>query len=67
MTWQKILLRHIHECGKISIRALAKELNRDYSNVHQGVKALNPTGFILKDVITNKYYVPWDIIVTEIQ
>src|SRR5271163_323102 len=35
------LLKHIHEKGKISIRAVAKELQRDYSNVFQDVKALN--------------------------
>lgn len=60
------LLRYVHEHGKISIRALAKELSRDYSNVHQDVKVLNQAGFILKDAKNNKYYVPWDVIVTEI-
>lgn len=60
------LLRHVHEHGKISIRALAKELNRDYSNVHQDVKILNQAGFILRNPKDNKYYMPWDVIVTEI-
>ncbi len=58
------LLQMLHALGAVSIRQLAKELDRDYSNVHQDVKALNQIGVILyKD---GKYYVPWETIVTEI-
>lgn len=60
------LLKYIHEKGKVSIRLLARELHRDYSNVYQDVKALNHVGLILKDVKNEKYYVPWKIIATEI-
>ncbi len=60
------LLRYVHEHGKISIRALANKLDRDYSNVYQDVKILNQVGLILKDEKDNKYYMPWDVIVTEI-
>jgi len=60
------LLKHIHEKGKTSIRTLAKELERDYSNVFQDVKALNHVGLILKDEKSGKYYVPWKAITTEI-
>ncbi len=58
------LLQTLHMLGAVSIRKLAKELHRDYSNVHQDVKALNQIGVMLKN--EGKYYVPWDTIVTEI-
>jgi len=58
------LLKMLHALGAISIRHLAKELHRDYSNVHQDVKALNQIGIVLKK--DSKYYVPWQTIVTEI-
>lgn len=58
------LLQTLHLLGAVSIRKLAKELNRDYSNVHQDVKALNQIGVVLAD--EGKYYVPWETIVTEI-
>jgi len=60
------LLKYVHESGAISIRQLAKELNRDYSNIHQDVKALYSVGLMLKNEKTKKYYVPWESIVTEI-
>lgn len=58
------ILKYVHEQDGISIRALAKKLDRDYSNVHQDVKILYQLGLILKN--KNGYYVPWDVIVTEI-
>ena len=58
------LLKTLHTLGTISIRQLAKELHRDYSNVHQDVKALNKVGVILES--EGKYYVPWETIMTEI-
>jgi len=60
------ILKYAHEHDGISIRALAKELGRDYSNVHQDVKILYQLGLMLKDEKSEKYYVPWDVIVTEI-
>jgi predicted transcriptional regulator len=60
------LLHYVHEKDKVTIRALAKALDRDYSNVHQDVKILNQLGLILKDEQDGKYYVPWDVIVTEL-
>lgn len=60
------ILSYIHEKGSMSIRALAKELSRDYSNVFQDVKILHRLGLILKDEKDDKYYVPWDVIVTEL-
>ncbi|HSW68619.1 MAG TPA: HTH domain-containing protein [Gammaproteobacteria bacterium] len=58
------LLKILHVLGTVSIRLLAKELHRDYSNVHQDVKALHAIGVILES--EGKYYVPWETIVTEI-
>lgn len=58
------LLKTLHLLGIVSIRQLAKELHRDYSNVHQDVKALHQIGIVLED--KGKYYVPWETIVTEI-
>jgi predicted transcriptional regulator len=60
------LLKHVHEQDGVSIRSLAKELGRDYSNVHQDVKILHQLGLMIKDNKNGKYYVPWDVIVTEI-
>jgi predicted transcriptional regulator len=59
------LLQRLHSLGNMSIRALAKQLDREYSNVHQDVKALHQVGLILQDS-TGKYSVPWDKIITEI-
>jgi len=59
------LLQHLHRLGKTSIRALAKELEREYSNVHQDVKILHHVGLVLQDDL-GKYFVPWDKIVTEL-
>jgi|LakMenEpi03Aug12_release.lakeMendotaPanAssembly.Ray.scaffolds.fasta_scaffold950666_2 predicted transcriptional regulator len=59
------LLKKLHDLGKSSIRALSKELNRDYKNVFEDVKALNQIDLILKDD-EGRYYVPWESIITEI-
>jgi len=58
------LLQTLHLLGLVSIRKLANALHRDYSNVHQDVKALNQIGVILEK--ESKYYVPWETIITEI-
>lgn len=60
------ILKLAHEQDGVSIRSLAKELGRDYSNVHQDVKILHQLGLMFKDENDDKYYVPWDVIVTEI-
>lgn len=59
------VLRQLHNLGKSSIRALAKTLNRDYSNVHQDIKALHQAGLVLQNKL-GSYSMPWDKIVTEI-
>ena len=40
------LLRYIHRHNVASVRALAKALGRDYSNVHADVQALMAAGLI---------------------
>lgn len=60
------ILKYVHNQDGISIRLLAKELERDYSNVYQDVKTLHQLGLMIKNEENQKYYVPWDTIVTEI-
>lgn len=40
------LLRHVRRRGAASVRALAKALGRDYSNVHADVRVLAAAGLI---------------------
>ncbi len=40
------LLRHVHRHKVTSVRALAKALGRDYSNVHADVQALATAGLL---------------------
>jgi predicted transcriptional regulator len=58
------LLRHVrgHEVG--SIRALAKALGRDYSNVHADVQALTAAGLL--DATSHGPRVTYDAIETRI-
>lgn len=59
------LLQELHVLKKMSIRALSKKLEREYSNVHKDVITLYKAGLILRDA-AGKYCVPWNKIVTEI-
>ncbi len=59
------LLQKLHAMGNSSIRALAKKLERDYSNVHQDVEILCKAGLLLKDK-KGRYSMPWEKIITEI-
>jgi len=60
------LLRYVHEHGEMTIRALAKQLHRNYEEVCRDVKLLFEAGLILKDKKSTKYFVPWESIITEI-
>ena len=60
-----VLLSILRQSGPSSIRALSKELHRDYKNVHSDVKLLREAGLIRIDQ-QNKVFVPWQIIHTEI-
>ena len=49
----------------MSIRALAKTLNRDYKNVHQDVQILEQVGLIFR-TSEKSLSVPWGRIMAEI-
>lgn len=59
------LLMFLHEHGPLNIRQLAKQLERDYSNVHTDVKLLLKLGLLATDK-ENKVYVPWDELAIEL-
>jgi predicted transcriptional regulator len=58
------ILRHVHRHVTTSIRALAKALKRDYSNVHADVQALVSAGLL--DVSKAGVRVEYDSIETKI-
>lgn len=53
------LLDSLHHNGAMSVRALAKLLNRHYKNVFDDVKLLEQIGLVEKDD-DGLYSVPWD-------
>jgi predicted transcriptional regulator len=53
------LLQTLRRGGGLSIYALAKQLERDYSNVHADVKALEEIGLISR-AADGRIEVPWD-------
>ena len=55
------LLRKLHTNGPMSVRTLAKELGRDYKNVHTDVRRLEVVGLIGRSK-DSKIEVPWDIV-----
>jgi predicted transcriptional regulator len=55
------LLKGLHANGPMSIRALSKNLGRDYKNVHTDVQRLTDIGLIGR-ARNDKIYVPWDIV-----
>ncbi len=58
------ILRHVHRHTTSSIRALAKSLGRDYSNVHADVQALVGAGLL--EVSSAGVRVDYDSIDTKI-
>ncbi len=58
------LLRHVRRHKVTSVRALAKALGRDYSNVHADVKALTSVGLL--DVTDEGVRADYDAIETKI-
>ncbi len=61
-----LLLKELRKNGPMSIRALTKELGRDYKNVHTDVRKLERIGLIghTKD---DKIEVPWDIVEAQLR
>ncbi len=58
------ILRHVHAHATPSIRALAKALGRDYSNVHADVQALAGAGLL--ELTQDRVRVDYDSIETKI-
>ena len=56
------LLQALKKAGPLSIRALAKMMARNYSNVHADVQRLIEHGLIEKDA-DDHVLVPWDDVV----
>ena len=56
------LLQTLKKAGPLSIRALAKMMGRNYSNVHADVQRLIEHGLIEKDA-SDHVLVPWDDVV----
>jgi len=56
-----ILLRKLRTSGPMSVRALAKALERDYKNVHTDVRRLEMIGLIARTQ-DGQIEVPWDIV-----
>jgi len=55
------LLKRLHANGPMSIRALAKDLGRDYKNVYTDVQRLENIGLIGRTK-NDRIKVPWDIV-----
>jgi predicted transcriptional regulator len=55
------LLKNLHAAGPMSIRGLAKNLGRNYKNVHTDVRCLENIGLIGRTK-NNRIKVPWDIV-----
>ena len=55
------LLRSLRQRGPLSVRALAKQLERDYKNVHRDAGALEEVGLIARTE-DGLLVAPWDVI-----
>lgn len=58
-------LRMLKREGPLSIYALAKQLVRNYSNVHQDIARLLEHGLVEKDEF-GRVFVPWDDVIVRI-
>ncbi|MBW1780943.1 MAG: MarR family transcriptional regulator [Deltaproteobacteria bacterium] len=65
-TGRWVLLKKLRTSGPLSVRALAKELGRDYKNVHTDIRRLERMGLIVRSK-DNKIEVPWDIVEAELR
>lgn len=55
------LMKTLRQKGPLSVRALAKQLERDYKNVHADVSALEEVDLIQRDE-AGLLVAPWDVI-----
>ena len=56
-----VLLKTLRKRGPMSVRALSKELGRDYKNVHTDVRLLEEIGLVGRTK-EEKVEVPWDTV-----
>ena len=61
-----VLLKTLRTKGPMSVRALAKELGRDYKNVHTDVRRLEEIGLIGRTKEEN-VKVPWDTVEAQLR
>jgi predicted transcriptional regulator len=59
------VLKVIHEVGPVSVRAVARKMNRDYKNVHHDLQVLERAGLVMRSP-DGKLRVPWNKIIAEI-
>lgn len=59
------LLRVLRATGPCSVRALARELRRDYKNVHTDVGVLEGLGLVARTP-DGRIEVPWDVVTAEL-
>ena len=60
------LLRSLRQHGPLSVRALAKHLERDYKNVHTDARALEDVDLIARTE-EGLLFAPWDVIDTHMR
>ena len=60
------LLKKLAKAGPLTVYALAKQLARDYKNVHTDVAALLTLGLIQRDA-ESRVHVPWEAVRAEIR
>lgn len=58
------LLKKLHAIGPVSVRALSKELKRDYKNVHTDIQILELVGLVTRKE-DGHLWVPWERIIVE--
>ncbi len=59
------LLRRLRREGPMTVRALAKALERDYKNVHTDVRVLERVDLLSRDR-EGRVLVPWNTVVAEV-
>lgn len=55
------VLKTLRQQGPLSVRALSKQLGRDYKNVHSDSRALEDVG-LLQRTEAGELQAPWDVI-----
>ena len=58
------LLQQLHDIGKSNLGKITKKFDGNQEQVEKDIKVLVHTGLVVQE--KDKYYVPWDSIVTEL-